>query len=248
MSESNSFQWPHGKQAAVSLSFDDARPSQIERGVPIMDAFGIKATFYTSIIGVEKRLDVWRQAIANGHEAGNHTMTHPCSGNFKWSRTAALENFTLEQMEKELIDANAQIETLVGVRPSTFAYPCGQKFVGRGEQLKSYVPVVARHFTVGRGFPDEYINDPEWCDLAQAGGVNMDCTPFPKLKEWIDTAITNHGWLILVGHDMGLEQRQSVSKAVLEETCRHLADPANNLWVDTVANVGTYIHKKRETH
>src|SRR5262245_25057046 len=183
MSASSSFQWPYGKQAAVSLSFDDARFSQIEMGVPLLDSFGIRGTFYVTIRMMEQRLDAWRKAITTGHEIGNHSISHPCSGNFKWAQKNALEDFTLERMEKELVDANTQIEKLAGIKPTTFAFPCGQKFIGRGESLKSYVPLVARHFVVGRGFRDEYPNDPEWCDLAQAGAIDMDCTPFPKLKE-----------------------------------------------------------------
>src|SRR5690242_15835794 len=116
MSVGNSFQWPHDKRAAVSLSFDDARFSQIDLGVPLFDSFGVKGTFYVTISAMEKRLDAWRRAISTGHEIGNHTVTHPCSGNFKWSQGKALENFTLEQMEKELIDANAQIEKLVSAK------------------------------------------------------------------------------------------------------------------------------------
>jgi hypothetical protein len=47
----------------------------------------------------------------------------------------------------ELLAANETLEELLGVRPRTFAYPCGQRFVGAGENTRSYVPVVARHFT-----------------------------------------------------------------------------------------------------
>ncbi|HXW78607.1 MAG TPA: hypothetical protein VEJ84_03865, partial [Acidimicrobiales bacterium] len=35
-----------GRRFAVSLSFDDARPSQLEVAVPILDRAGARATFY----------------------------------------------------------------------------------------------------------------------------------------------------------------------------------------------------------
>jgi peptidoglycan-N-acetylglucosamine deacetylase len=38
--------WPRDKRAGLSLTFDDARPSQVDSGTPIRDWYGIKATFY----------------------------------------------------------------------------------------------------------------------------------------------------------------------------------------------------------
>src|SRR5690349_20329548 len=100
MSEQRPFAWPDGKRAAVSLSFDDARPTQVDAGLPILDRYGVKATFYLSPPNVAQRQEAWRNAAAHGHEMGNHTLTHPCTGNFPWSRTNALEDKTLEQDRK----------------------------------------------------------------------------------------------------------------------------------------------------
>ena len=36
--KSKKFRWPKGRHAAVSITFDDARPSAVEVGVPILDA------------------------------------------------------------------------------------------------------------------------------------------------------------------------------------------------------------------
>ena len=42
------FKWPPGKRAAISLSFDDARLSQIDNGIALLEKYGIKATFFVS--------------------------------------------------------------------------------------------------------------------------------------------------------------------------------------------------------
>src|SRR2546422_8938664 len=42
----NGFPWPGGARAAVSLPFDDARPSQVAVGLPIFDRHGVKVTFF----------------------------------------------------------------------------------------------------------------------------------------------------------------------------------------------------------
>jgi peptidoglycan/xylan/chitin deacetylase (PgdA/CDA1 family) len=234
--------WPGGARAALSLSFDDARWSQTSNGFPLLDAHGAKATFYVSPKLMEQKLDAWRRAAANGHEIGNHTLTHPCSGNFTWSHENALEEYTLERLERdEILAANAVIEKLVGVRPVTFAYPCGQTFVGRGERLKSYIPVVARHFLVGRGFMAESANDPAFCDLAQAMALSFDAVSFEAMKGWLDSAAQQGHWLILAGHDIGAGGRQTVLSSELEKLCRYAKDPANGIWLDTVAAVGKYV-------
>src|SRR5665647_322561 len=74
------FSWPKGKQVAVSLSFDDARLSQVDAGTALLDQYGIKATFYVGPSGVKQRLEGWKKAVANGHEIGNHSLNHPCTG------------------------------------------------------------------------------------------------------------------------------------------------------------------------
>ena len=38
------FPWPDGARAAVSLTFDDARPSQVDVGLPVFDRHGVKVT------------------------------------------------------------------------------------------------------------------------------------------------------------------------------------------------------------
>jgi peptidoglycan/xylan/chitin deacetylase (PgdA/CDA1 family) len=246
MSTPRDFAWPDGKRAAVSLSFDDARLSQVANGIPLLNTFGVKATFYASLRTLQERVPQWRAAVSQGHEIGNHTVNHPCSCNFGWGAPHVLEDYTLEEMERELLEASDRLEALVGTRPRTFAYPCGQKFVGRGEGVRSYVPLIARHFVAGRGFRDESCNEPACCDRAQLFGVDYDRMSFDEVRPWLETTAQRGGWLVFAGHDMGAnEQRQGVSVATLEETCRFLIDPANGFWVDTVAAIGAYVQRSR---
>jgi peptidoglycan/xylan/chitin deacetylase (PgdA/CDA1 family) len=239
------FSWPAGKRAAISLTFDDARFSQIDRGLPILDEYGTKATFYVLIQPLEERLDAWKKAAANGHEIGNHTMTHPCSGNFPFARERALENYTLEKMRNELEQSNEIIERLLGVRPVSFAYPCGQKYVGRGRNLKSYVPLIAEEFLTGRGWMDEWSNDPAFCDMAQLMGVELDGKDFEQVKQLFDRTLANGGWLVFCGHDIGEGGRQTTLSSTLKAICEYAQDPANGLWLDTVEEVAGYILKQR---
>ena len=237
------FHWPDGKRAALSLTFDDARPSQLDQGIPSLDAHGVKATFYVSPGNMEPRLDDWKAALANGHEMGNHTLHHPCSGNFAFARAKPLEAYTLDEMEADILGGSDAIERLLGVRPATFAYPCGQTFVGRGEEVMSYVPLVARHFVAGRAAFNESHNDPLFCDLAQLFGLDMDDQPFGRIQALLDHAIDDDGgWLVLFGHDVGPHGGRQVTRTdALDALCRYATDPANGIWLDTVDAVARHV-------
>ena len=69
--------WPEGKKTALSLTFDDARLSQVDQGFHLFDAYGVKAPFSVSIQTMKQRLNQWKLAVENGHEIGNHTYNHP---------------------------------------------------------------------------------------------------------------------------------------------------------------------------
>lgn len=243
--EKKPFQWPAGKRVAVSLSFDDARLSQPDVGLALFDRLGVKATFYVNPSGVKERLEGWKKIVASGHEIGNHSLTHPCSGNFLWSREKALEDYTLERMGKEMDSCNTEIERLLGVKATNFAYPCGQKFVGRGRDTKSYVPVAAERFLTARGYLEETANDPAYFDFAQATGTGFDDLDFPAMQKLVEQAAKEGRWIIFAGHEIGSKGFQVTDTTALEALAKYAKAPANGVWIDTVENIGRYVEKQR---
>ena len=113
--QTDKFSWPQGKQMALSLSFDDARLSQPDKGIPLLDKYGVKATFYLVPSAMEQKLDGWKKAVRSGHDIGNHSLSHPCTGNFDWSRDNALEDYTLQRMGMQLDSANQLLKKELGV-------------------------------------------------------------------------------------------------------------------------------------
>lgn len=240
------FPWPEGKTMALSLTWDDGRKSQVETGTPLLDKHGIKATFYVVPSAVEEALQGWQLAVEKGHEIGNHSLLHPCSGNFLWARDKALEDYTLPQMDKELANANEKIQQLLNVAPTEFAYPCGQTFVGRGTETQSYVPVISNRFSSGRTWLNEAPNDPSYCDLAQITGMEMDGKDFDEIKGIIETAQNDGLWLVLAGHDIGEKNRQTTEVEMLNKLLPYLMDPTNGIWVAPVGEIAAYINEKRK--
>ena len=239
------FRWPAGKRAAVSFSFDDARLSQVDAGLAVLEAAGVKATFYLSPPNLEKRLDGWKKAVAAGHEIANHSRSHPCTANYRFSATNALEDYTLATIEADIAGANADIARLLGVTPVSFAYPCGQKFVGRGAGVRSYVPVVAKRFESGRGYLDESPNDPQRCDLAQLMGTGVDGLSLSDMQRLAAAAVAEGRWIVFAGHEIGKPAAQSTDAAALEAFCRYAKDPASGIWIGTVAEIARYVRERR---
>lgn len=239
------FAWPDGISAGVSLTFDDGRPSQLEPAVPILAAHDVAATFYTSVKPVEDAPDAWKAVLAGGHEIGNHTLSHICSGNFGWG-DPTLESLDLAWIENDILAAQRRLTDALGVAPRTFAYPCGQPFVGRGVDKRSYAPVVAKHFLSGRGFMDEASNDPSFCDLCLLNGTEGDGLSIERLREIMGWAAEAGGWVVLAIHDIdGDGRRQSISTDSLDQFCAHCKAEGSGIWIDTVEHVADYIQQNR---
>ena len=236
-----SFTWPEGKKMALSLTFDDARPSQVDNGIPILDSYGVKATFYVTPGRIDERLSGWKSAVENGHEIGNHTLNHPCSGNFPWARHKSLEGMRLRDIAREIEGADEAIESLLGVTPETFAYPCGQTFVGRGAGLQSYIPLIHTLYLAGRCWMSEGPNDPVFCDPANLFAVELDGKDFDEVLQIISGASESGSWLILAGHEIGNPGSQTTWESTLEQICKYAGDPENGIWIAPVNTIVKYI-------
>lgn len=245
IAQEKSFTWPEGIKFGLTLSFDDGRNSQVDVGTPLFDQYGVKATFVIVPSNAEKRLDKWREAGAKGHEIGNHTLHHPCSGNFSWSKKNALENYTLDKMRTELKDANKQIESKFAVKSTVFAYPCGSTFVGRGTHTQSYVPLIAELFVAGRGWLNESPNDPSFCDLAQLTGMEMDHKDFDQILPLLENAKKIGAWLVLAGHDVGDSGNQTTRVEMLKKLIAYTQDPANGVWIAPMGEIANYVQNQR---
>ena len=194
---------------------------------------------------MKQRLDGWKDAVRKGHDIGNHSLLHPCTVNYGWPPEAQLETYTLQRMRIELDSASAVIKNLLGVQTVSFAYPCGETFVGKGVNLKSYIPVVASLFESGRLWLSEGPNDPVYCDMAQLTGMELDGKSFDQVKALIESAKKKGQWLILAGHEINNDGKQTSLLSTIEELCKYASDPANGIWIDNVHNIASYIREKR---
>jgi len=71
--------WYGGKQAALSLRFDDSHPTHIENALPLLNEYGCIGTFLVNPgnPGYQQHRSIWEGALlAAGHEMGDHTFNH----------------------------------------------------------------------------------------------------------------------------------------------------------------------------
>jgi peptidoglycan/xylan/chitin deacetylase (PgdA/CDA1 family) len=236
------FSWPGGCQGAISLTFDDGVWSQPVNAIPVLDRYGVRGTFYVTYTRpeFEQSLDAWRGAFARGHEIANHSRRHPCSGNFPWVGENALEEYTLEQMAQELREAQEDLRRLVpGLDRCTFAYPCGQTFVGRGRGRQSYVPLVAEQFPAGRGV-GESANRPQRCDLACLSSWMVSGETAAQLIARAEGAVEAGDWGIFCFHGIG-QAHFNIEVEAFEGLVRHLAENKDRIRTDTVLALADHV-------
>ena len=239
--------WPDDCLSAVSITFDDGRPSQLERAVPALDARGLRATFY-----VPMRAANWREACApwvevanRGHEIGNHSKSHICSRNFSFrADDGGLETMTLEEIEADIVEAEAMLRELIpGQTERTFCYPCYQTFVGEGLTRRSYVPVVAKHFVAARSTGElGWFNNPMRIDLHCLTSVSYGHRSGIELIGLIERAFQKRQWIILTYHgiEAGLPERDFMG--VLD----HLVERRGRIWTAPVVDVAQHVVRLRE--
>jgi len=179
----------------VSLTFDDGYFSAYSKGVPILDAAGLKCTFYTITTLVGDTADGYvtqtqlQSLYKNGHEIGNHTRTHP-----------ALSTVSPAQLTSETSGAQQDL-TAWGYNPTTFAYP----YDDYGGSSTSAVVAAVKASGVRGARDSDY------------GGYN-NATSFPLLLDsmpseydlgtdnvatvtgWIQQAVANKMWVIILWH------------------------------------------------
>lgn len=237
------FPWPQGKRMALSLSFDDARRSN-PTGAALLNEYGVQATFYVLPDRVRDNLPGWEATVKWGHEIANHSVHHPCSGNFGWS--LPLEDYTVDRMREELDQANKEIETLLGVSMISYAYPCGQTTIGKGERSQSFIPLISEMFVSGREWLSEAPVDPWYCDMAALTGMKMDNKEFEEILELIESARDRGQWLILAGHETSDQGNQTTYLSMLRQLCEYAKDSTNGILIAPVGTVARYVKEQRD--
>jgi hypothetical protein len=234
------FAWPNGRQAAISLTFDDGLASQLEIAIPRLEEHGFCGTFYLNPRGEdwEERLAAWQPVQEAGHEIGNHTIAHPCSLN----TGPTLQSWTLERMEADICEAEGRLDRLLpGQGARSFAYPCYESDVGRGLIRQSYVPLIARLFLAARAQGISIRgNHPRYADLHHLSSWAGERMSAAELIGLAESCPPEGWWGIYTFHGVN-QGHLPISEYDLCRLLDYLARNRSRFWVAPVIEVAQYL-------
>jgi peptidoglycan/xylan/chitin deacetylase (PgdA/CDA1 family) len=177
-------------KARVSLTFDDAWRSQFTAGKPVLDKYGMKATFYM-LTGVTAdpeymTVDQMKQILAGGHEVASHTIDHP-----------HLPTLSAAEIDRQLKDSQAALRGWMG--PSVAKNFC----TPFGEYNSTVVSTAKKYYRSHRS-TDEGFNTKDATDVYNIKVQNILGTTTPaQVGLWVDQAKRDNSWLVLVYHEVG---------------------------------------------
>jgi peptidoglycan/xylan/chitin deacetylase (PgdA/CDA1 family) len=175
----------------LSITFDDAPVSATIAGAEILNARGVKGTYYISAgllgrHGPMGRYADWSDVIrlqAEGHEIGCHTFGHTDLGQLS------------AQAAARCVMENSAALAAHGVpQPQTFAYPYGDVAPGPKAALGT-------RFSLLRALHAGLIEP--GADLNQAASVGLEGPHGERdAVAWLRRAAERRAWLILNAHDV----------------------------------------------
>ena len=236
------FKWPNGQKAAVSLSYDDALNSQLDYAISTLNKYGLKGTFYLQLSSpvVDLRLAEWRAAAAIGHELGNHTLFHQCSKSQPGSEWVEvhrdLDQISVAQMKDQVRMANTMLYAIDGRRERTFTAPCIDKNAGGKNYIDAVKPeFVAIKLEIGGVTPDMNKLDPYAVGVAFPSAVSGQ-----ELIDIVKQAAAKGTMANITFHGVGGDHLM-VSAEAHEELVKYLSANKDVYWVDTFVNEMKYV-------
>lgn len=211
----------------VSFTFDDGFLSTYTNALPILSARGIPGTEFatTSWLDSETTGDGfpainWQevQALQNqyGWEIGSHTVTHP-----------ELTTLPIEQVDYELAQSKEELASH-GINATSFASPYGAADdTVVGEVLKTY--------SAHRGFTDRFDTKDNSYNTSNTIIQSVEeGTTVADAQAWIDQAVAENKWLVLVFHNVALEYDSNYQWTTTNDVFSQIADYVKQAGIRTV--------------
>ncbi len=178
-------------RSIVSLTFDDAWRSQYQNALPLLQKYNLPATFYILTGEINDNPDYMTVAMMQalkdqGSELAAHTVTHP-----------HLPQLTVPQMDAELSNSQASLRQWFGPTvANNFATPYG-------EYNSTVLTEIKKFYRSHRGVEGGF-NSKDNFDIYDIKVQNITSNTTPaQVQAWVNQAITNKTWLVLVYHEIG---------------------------------------------
>jgi peptidoglycan/xylan/chitin deacetylase (PgdA/CDA1 family) len=220
-----------GFKSAVTYTFDDAQPSQIEHYAEL-EATGARMTFFITSAnsGATAGFDAtFSRAVSDGHEMGNHTVHH-CQSNLTMCATGSATS-----LDAELDDCTSYITGHFG-QPAvwTAASPYGDTGYDVADATRFFLNRGVFSGTIGPADGTDPFNLP--CHAAVAGET------LDMFDSTIDSAHGAGRWLIFLVHTIlptSANWYAPIDVSVVTGSISH-AQSLGDVWIDSMVNVGAY--------
>lgn len=207
-----------GFEAAVTYTFDDSNTTQIQNFDRLL-GLEVPFTFYVQTGKTEASNTVWAQALAAGHELGNHTQSHQGSGNNLGPDTDAASQFLQETF-------------------STVAYT-----MAAPNGSTDYIEVARSRFLINRGVSPGQISPNGNSDPLN---LNGDIPPTGAGADYFigltDTARSNGRWQIVTIHGFQPQINGEYQPVDLDGFVQAVeyGKSLGDIWIGTMVDVGAY--------
>ncbi|MEO5564777.1 MAG: polysaccharide deacetylase family protein [Chitinophagaceae bacterium] len=230
-----------GKKCAVILTYDDAINQHLDNAIPVLDSLGLKATFYLTAFStsMQTRMDDWKKLAVTGHELGNHTIYHPCTGGpgRTWIKPEYdLRNYTLQRIVDESRMTNVFLRALDGKTKRTFAYTCGDMKV----RDSSFMNNMKDDFVAARAVRNQMhkINE---IDLYNVDCYMVNGETGAQLIEWAKKAMATNSLLVILFHGVGGGNSLNVSLPAHREFLQWLKQNEKDIMIAPMLPVAEHI-------
>lgn len=231
----------NGKKCAVVLTYDDAIDQQLDNAVPVLDELGLKATFYITAFSnsIQTRMNEWKKLAEEGHELGNHTLYHPCTGGKgrEWVKPDYdMSHYSLQRMTDETRMTNLFLRALDGKTKRTFAFTCGDMKIGDS----SFIDAMKDDFVAARAVRNQMhkINE---VDL-----YNVDCyvvngNTAEEMIAWVKQAEQTNSLLVILFHGVGGGNSLNVLPEEHKKFLQFLKQNEKDIWIAPMLPVAEHI-------
>ena len=221
-----------GFQGALSYTFDDGQPSQLEH-YEALNATGVRMTFFVSTFN--SRYDsfdsVFSKAVLDGHELGNHTHYH-CRTDLV---QCAFGDTPPVSVEADIETCNSYIADHLG-QPSTCSMAAPYGDMGWENPSKDY-------FLLNRTVNDGTVA-PRAGNPVRLPSYMVDTSETAKeiLNPRISTTRDAGEWLIFTFHGISPTKEKWYPLVDIEEITASInyAKTFGDVWMDTMGNIGAY--------
>jgi peptidoglycan/xylan/chitin deacetylase (PgdA/CDA1 family) len=175
-------------RALISITFDDGWTNQYTDAFPMLQQYGLPATFYIISGELTDQPDYMSKAqVVNlhnaGEEIGSHSVTHP-----------DLTTVSATKLQNEMKNSQTTLQAAIGVPITDFAYPYGA--------YNSKTIAVGKQYYQSQRSVNDGLNTRDNWDLTQLKIHEVDTNiTSVQVQAWVDQAVADKAWLILVYHE-----------------------------------------------